>query len=159
MASAEAQAAVEAGTVGGHEIHPFCLGNGRAVQQFGHQAPAQAQALVLARHHHIPEHGPEDAIAAGPAKTHQLRALPGAHHRLASPEHGYQVLALPSPSPEAVVIEQGLQGPQPPTQSQGEPAMANQADRGGVAQGAGVPAGWPKSSPLKRSCCSRAQAS
>ena len=111
VAGTKAEAAVKAGAVGGHQINPFCLGHGWAGQQFGHQAPAQAQALVLACHHHIPEHGAEGPIAAGPAKTHQLLALPSAHHRLAALEHGRQFLALPSPSPEAVVIEERLQGP------------------------------------------------
>ena len=111
MASAEAKAPVKTGAVGGHQVNPLRPGHNRARQKLGHEAPAQAQALVLARHHHIPEHGAEGPIAAGPAKTHQLLALPGAHHRLAAPEHGRQFLALPSPSPEAVVIEERLQGP------------------------------------------------
>ena len=88
MAGAEAKTPVKAGAVGGHQVNPLRPGHDRAGQELGHEAPAQAQALVLARHHHIPEHGPENAIATGSAKAHQLLALPGAHHRLAAPEHG-----------------------------------------------------------------------
>ena len=153
VADAEAQSPVKAGAVGGHQVHPLGPGHRRAGQQFGHKAPSQTLALVFARHHHIPEHGAEHAIAGGPAEAHQLLALPGAHHRLTAREHGRQLAALPAPGPETVLIKQRLQGPQPPAQPQGEAAMANQADRGGVAQGAGVPAGWSESSPLKRSCC------
>ncbi len=102
----------------------------------------QALALELGGHHHIPQHGPEDAIAAGSAETHQLLPLPGAHGRSAALEHAVEVGAAAPRGPEAVLIKQGLQLPQRPRRSQPwakpqpqpwcPPPMADQQNRTGT---------------------------
>lgn len=130
----EAEPLIEAGAIGGHQIHPLRLAHPSIGEQLLNKAAPQALALQGFRHHHIPEHGPEDAVTGRPAEAHQLRAAPGADHRLAAPQHPLQGLGAATGGPEAVGVEQSLQGAQTQAQAQGQAGMADQADRCGWAQ-------------------------
>ena len=130
----EAELLVEAGAVGGHQVHPFRLAHLTMGQEVFDDPPSQALALQRFRDHHIPEHGPVDAVAGRPAETHQLRAEPGADHRLAAPQHPVQGLGAAPARPEAVGIEQGLQGAETQAQAQSQGGVPDQADRCGWAQ-------------------------
>ena len=77
---AEAELLVEAGAVCGHQINALHVLEGGGGEQGLHHPAAEALAVQVASHHHIPEHGAENPIAAGPAKAHQAFALPKAHH-------------------------------------------------------------------------------
>ena len=68
----EAEPLIEARAVGGHQIHPLRLVHLSIGEQLRDEAAAQALAPQRFRHHHIPEHGPEDAITGRTAEAHQL---------------------------------------------------------------------------------------
>ena len=48
---------VEAGTFGGHQIHPLHAHHRRGVEEFFDHPAAQAMALQITGHHDVPEHG------------------------------------------------------------------------------------------------------
>ena len=105
----EAKLLVEAGAIGGHQVNPLCLLHlGGAEQGFDH-APTESTALEITRYHHIPEHGPVNAIAAGPPEAHQAFAAPEAHHHGAAGQHPTQLVEIALPGPEGVFVKQPLQ--------------------------------------------------
>ena len=75
---------------------------------------SKPQPLVVAMHHHIPEHGPIEAVAGGPAEADQGPTLPTADGGLAALKHLPEGFAAPALGPKAVPIQQLLQLVQAP---------------------------------------------
>ena len=137
----EAQLPVEAGALGGHQIHLLNPHHRWGVEQFFDHPAAKAVALQIAGHHDVPEHGPAEAIGGGAAEAHQPLAAPEAHHSIAAGQQTFQLPEAPAAGPEGVAIEQPLQLEQrpagaqirpeaQPTQAGGTGGMVNQPDRG-----------------------------
>ena len=90
------------------------MSQGWGLQQGFHDAAAKPLALVVAIHHHIPKHGPIEAVAGGPAEADQGPTLPTADDGLAALKHLPEGFAAPPLGPKAVPIQQLLQLVQAP---------------------------------------------
>ena len=104
--ASESQPLVEAAAVGRHQVYPFTGDQGWSLQQGLDDASTQPQTLMVLSDDHVPKHGPVDAIAGRPAKTHQPKPIPGGHRGLAAHQHAAQVGAAAPLSPEAAAFEQ-----------------------------------------------------
>ncbi len=105
----EAQLPVETSAVGGHQVHPLDRTHTGSGQQRLHHLPAEAAALQVAGHDHIPQHGAATVVAGGSSKTHQPLAAPEAHHRFAARQQAPQLLEAAPAGPEGMLVEQALQ--------------------------------------------------
>ena len=76
------------------------------VQQGFHHLSAQALTLQIGGHHHIPENGPEDAIAAGSPEGHHALSFPDADDGRAAVQRLPEVAECAAAGPEGVLIEQ-----------------------------------------------------
>jgi hypothetical protein len=110
----ELESCVKPSAVGRHQINAFNLGHMSVIQQHGYQFRSKALALVLCGHHHIPKHGPIEAVAGGPAEADQGPTLPAADDGLAALKHLPEGFAAPPLGPKAVPIQQLLQLVQAP---------------------------------------------
>ena len=81
----EAQLAIEASAVGGHQINPFHSCDGGGMQEFLDHAAPLAMALQVTGHHDVPQHSSAEAIGGGSPKAHQPFAAPQTHYGIAAP--------------------------------------------------------------------------